>query len=438
MRVCLAVLSLIAALCVPGTVAATVVEGVRLWDSPERTRVVFDLSDPAEHQVFTLTDPERIVIDLSNAELGQGFSPSGEGLVDGIRSGVRNRTDLRLVLDLEEDARPRSFMVPPNEQYGHRLVVDLERQGNTSRAREAVRQLPDGDQRPVVIAIDAGHGGEDPGAIGPSGTHEKDVVMQIARRLESLVEQEAGMEPFMIRTGDYFVALRERVQRAREARADLFISIHADAFHDPRARGASIYTLSERGASHEAAQWLADRENAADLIGGVKLSDKDDTVASVLMDLSQSASISASLDLGDRLLERMNPQLRMHKNEVMQAGFAVLKAPDIPSILMESAFISNPREEQLLRQREYQERIARTVVAGIRDYFWNNPVPGTRIAAMVAEGRQQGREHRISRGETLSAIARQYDVSVSRLRQANDLSSDQIRPGQVLTIPASG
>jgi N-acetylmuramoyl-L-alanine amidase len=329
-------------------------------------------------------------------------------------------------------------MVPPNEQYGHRLVVDLERQRDTSRAREAVRQLPDGDRRPVVIAIDAGHGGEDPGAVGPSGTHEKDVVMQIARRLERLVQQEPGMEPFMIRTGDYFVALRERVQRAREARADLFISIHADAFHDPRARGASVYTLSERGASSEAAQWLADRENAADLIGGVKLSDKDDTVASVLMDLSQSASISASLDLGDRLLERMNPQLRMHKDEVMQAGFAVLKAPDIPSILMESAFISNPREEQLLRQREYQERIARTVLAGIRDYFWDNPVPGTRIAAMVAEGRQPGREHRISRGETLSAIARQYDVSLSRLRQVNDLNNDRIRPGQVLTIPASG
>lgn len=438
MRVCLAVIALIAVLLVPTTAVATEVEGVRLWDSPERTRVVFDLSDPADHRLFTLSDPERIVIDLSDAALSDGFSPAGEGVVEGIRSGVRDETDLRLVLDLQEDARPRSFMVPPNEQYGHRLVVDLERRGNTSRAREAVREMPSGNDRPVVVAIDAGHGGEDPGAIGPNGTREKDVVMQIAERIRARVEAEPGMDPFMIRTGDYFVALRDRVRRAREARADVFISIHADAFHDPRARGASVFTLSEQGASHQAAEWLANRENAADLIGGVKLSDKEDTVASVLMDLSQSASISASLDLGDRLLEQMSPSMRMHKREVMQAGFAVLKAPDIPSILMESAFISNPQEERLLKQREYQERIAGSVVDGVRDYFWANPVPGTRIARMVEEGERPGQEHRIARGETLSAIARKYDVSIDRLRQANNLSGDRIRTGQVLTIPTSG
>jgi len=416
---------------------ATDVEGVRLWDSPERTRVVFDLSGPVEHRLFSLSEPDRIVIDLNNARLADGFRPDGEGVVDSIRSGVREETDLRLVLDLAEEARPRSFVVEPNEQYGHRLVVDLDRVEGRQRARETVRQLPSGNDRPVVIAIDAGHGGEDPGALGPQGTREKDVVMQIARRLERLLEEEPGMEPFMIRTGDYFVALNDRVQRARDAEADLFVSIHADAFKDPRARGASVYTLSERGASHEAAQWLADRENSADLIGGVKLSDKDDTVASVLMDLSQSASISASLELGDRMVQQMSGNLRMHKREVMQAGFAVLKAPDIPSILVESAFISNPQEERLLNQREYQENVARYLVKGIRDYFWENPVPGTRIARMVRDGETQAREHRISRGETLSAIARKYDVSVQRLRQANSLNGDQIRVGQVLQIPTS-
>jgi len=432
-------LGLLLLLCflMPIPAKAADVEGVRLWDSPERTRVVFDLSGPVEHRLFSLSDPERIVIDIKNARLADGFSPSTDGVVKSIRSGERGERDLRLVLDLQEDTRPRSFVVEPNEKYGHRLVVDLDRADTSKRARETVRQLPSGDERPVVIAIDPGHGGEDPGAIGPQGTREKDVVMQISRRLERLVEDEPGMEPFMIRTGDYFVSLRDRIQRARDAEADLFISIHADAFKDPRARGASVYTLSERGASHEAAQWLADRENSADLIGGVKLSDKDDTVASVLMDLSQSASISASLDLGDRLVQQMSGSLRMHRREVMQAGFAVLKAPDIPSILVESAFISNPQEERLLNQREYQDNVAQTVLKGIREYFWENPVPGTMIAKLVREGADGPREHRISRGETLSGIARKYDVSVHRLRQENSINGDQIRVGQVLRIPTS-
>ncbi|MEA5446254.1 N-acetylmuramoyl-L-alanine amidase [Gammaproteobacteria bacterium AB-CW1] len=437
MRSCRALLSLLMLLTAFPAAHATEVEGVRLWDSPERTRVVFDLSGPADHRLFSLSEPDRIVIDLSNARLSDGFSPAGDGVVAGIRSGKRENGQLRVVLDLAEEARPRSFLVEPNEQYGHRLVVDLDRKNSRERARDTVRELPNGESRPVVIAIDAGHGGEDPGAIGPSGTREKDVVMQIARRLERLLDAEPGMEPFMIRTGDYFVSLRDRVQRARDAEADLFISIHADAFKDPRARGASVYTLSQRGASHEAAQWLADRENSADLIGGVKLSDKDDTVASVLMDLSQSASISASLDLGDRLIQQMGGNIRLHKREVMQAGFAVLRAPDMPSILVESAFISNPQEERLLNQREYQENLARYILDGIRDYFWENPVPGTRIAQMVRNGDSPGREHRISRGETLSAIARKYDVSVNQLRQANDLNGDRIRVGQVLRIPTS-
>ncbi|MCP1726208.1 N-acetylmuramoyl-L-alanine amidase [Natronospira proteinivora] len=437
MRSALTFLLLILVLFAPNPVQATDVEGVRLWDSPERTRVVFDLSGPVEHRLFSLSEPDRIVIDLSDARLADGFRPDGDGVVESIRSGTREENDLRVVLDLAEEARPRSFVVEPNEQYGHRLVVDLDRVQGQERAREAVRQLPSGEDRPVVIAIDPGHGGEDPGAIGPQGTREKDVVMQIARRLERLLEEEPGMEPFMIRTGDYFVSLRDRVQRARDAEADLFVSIHADAFKDPRARGASVYTLSEQGASHEAAQWLADRENSADLIGGVKLSDKDDTVASVLMDLSQSASISASLELGDRMVQQMSGNLRMHKREVMQAGFAVLKAPDIPSILVESAFISNPQEEQLLNQQEYQENVARYMLKGVRDYFWENPVPGTRIAQMVRDGDSAEREHRISRGETLSAIARKYDVSVQKIRQANSLNGDQIRVGQVLRIPTS-
>lgn len=414
------------------------VEDVRVWAAPERTRVVFDLSDPVEHRLFSLSEPERVVLDLQNADFSVSGIPAGEGVIEGIRTGRRENNDLRVVLDLAQDAQPSSFSAAPNEEYGHRLVVDLETGDSEQVAREATAEIPRGDGRPLVIAIDPGHGGEDPGAQGPAGTLEKDVVMAIARQLERQIEAEEGMEPFLVRTGDYFLPLRERVQRARGAEADMFISIHADSFPNPSARGASVYALSQQGATHEAAERLADRENAADLIGGVRLSDKDETVASVLMDLSQSASISASLDAGDRLIEQMQGDIRLHRAEVMQAGFAVLKAPDIPSLLVEAAFISNPQEEQMLNRSEYQRDIANRIRSGVREYFWDNPIPGTRIAEMVRNGEEPGGggEHTIARGETLSAIADRYGVSVQRLRRANGLNGDRIHPGQTLDIPS--
>lgn len=432
--------ALILAFFLPGSALAAdavSVEDVRLWAAPERTRVVFDLSAPVDHRLFTLSDPERIVLDLEGSRLDAEALPGGDGAIQGIRSGSRGDNDLRIVLDLAEDAQPSSFLVEPNEQYGHRLVVDLETEDSGDAVREAVSEIPRGEGRPLVIAIDPGHGGEDPGAIGPGGTMEKDVVMGVARQLKRLIEREEGMEPFMVRTGDYFIPLQERVQRARDAEADMFISIHADAFPDPSARGASVYALSQQGATHEAAQRLADRENAADLMGGVRLADKDETVASVLMDLSQSASISASLEVGDRLVDNMRGEIRLHKAEVMQAGFAVLKAPDIPSLLVEAAFISNPQEERLLNQADYQSRVAGAIRSGIRDYFWDNPIPGTRVAEMVRNGERPGgsREHTIASGETLSHIADKYNVSVQRLRQENGINGDNIRPGQTLEIP---
>ena len=287
----------------------------------------------------------------------------------------------------------------------------------------------DDDARDVIIAIDAGHGGIDPGARGNKGLLEKDAVLAIARRLETLVKREPGMRPVMIRDGDYFISLRKRVNKARASQSDLFISIHADAFDDSRVSGSSVYALSQRGATTEAARLLANRENAADLIGGVSLEDKDDMLASVLLDLSQNATIEASVDVASRVLQGLKRLGKVHKSRVEQAGFAVLKSPDIPSILVETAFISNPQEERRLRTAKHQQAMAEAMMLGVRSYFKANPPPGTRIAA---------REHVIERGDTLSAIAERYNISLAALRSANNISGDRIRIGQVLHIPMAG
>ena len=280
-----------------------------------------------------------------------------------------------------------------------------------------------------MIAIDAGHGGEDPGARGPRGTREKTVVLQIAKRLERLVDREPGFRAVMIREGDYFMPLRKRASKAHEHRADLFVSIHADAFHDRRARGSSVYVLSQRGATSEMARILAETENAADLIGGVSLNDKDDLLKTVLLDLSQTASIEASMEVGENVLGHLRRLGKVHKRRVQQAGFVVLKSPDIPSILVETAFISNPGEERQLRNGKHQQNLATAILKGIKSYFRNNPPPGTLMAQ---------RQHVIKRGDTLSEIAQRYDVSMNQLRVANGLKGNSLRIGDVLKIPSKG
>lgn len=420
-------------LLMPALATAASVNGVRLWAGPDTTRVVFDLSGPVEHNLFTLGNPARVVIDIENARLTAGGMPGGDGVVRRIRHAPRNGDDLRVVFDLSAEAQAKSFVLPPHEQYGYRLVVDLENPG--AGEPRVIRQAPAGEKRDLIIAIDAGHGGEDPGAIGSRGTREKDVVLQVARRLAALVEKERGMTPVLVRTGDYYISLRERMDIARRNRADLFISIHADAFRDRRASGSSVYILSERGASSEAARWLAEQENAADLVGGVKLDDKDDMLKSVLLDLSQTATISASMRAASTVLGEIDKIAKLHKSDVQQAAFVVLKSPDIPSMLVETAFISNPDEERKLRDAAYQERLARAMLAGVREYFYANPVPGTLIAERVRKG---GIEYVINRGDTLSAIARRYQVSVDALRSFNNLDGDILQVGQVLRIPAPG
>lgn len=425
---------LVALVCMGSVRAETVmVEGARLWAAPDHTRVVFDVSGPVRHTLFALSDPHRIVIDLEQARLGPDAVLSGsEGVVRGIRSAARQDTDLRVVLDVGHQVTPKSFLLRPSSTYGHRLVVDLyDARGSRRVVKSLERRGRDG-LRDIVVAIDAGHGGEDPGALGRRGTREKDVVLAVARRLERLVRETPGMRPVMVRDGDYYVGLRQRAEIARKHRADMFVSIHADAFHDHRAHGASVYALSQRGASSEAARWLADRENASDLVGGVSLDDKDDLLASVLLDLSLTGTIEASLELGDHVLDQLKTVGRVHKRRVHQAGFVVLKSPDIPSILVETAFISNPDEERKLRSPAHQEKLARAILRGIEAYFSRNPPPGTRLAA-----RQPGpRRHVIARGDTLSGIAKRYDVSLRSLRAVNRVKGDLLRVGQVLTIPA--
>lgn len=413
---------------------AAEVSGIRVWAAPDNTRVVLDLSGPVDHKLFTLTDPHRVVLDLSGvrvADRAEGLDATA-GVVKRIRSGPRNGKDLRLVLDLSQQARPRSFLLKPNTEYGHRLVVDLggsTRAGASKPVVKAAKPAVAPRSRDLVVAIDAGHGGEDPGARGPRGTREKTVVLQIAKRLEKLLQREPGFRPVMIRDGDYFIPLRKRARKAHEQRADLFVSIHADAFRDRRARGSSVYVLSQRGASSEMARILAETENAADLVGGVSLNDKDDLLKTVLLDLSQTASIEASMEVGENVLGQLRRLGKVHKRSVQQAGFVVLKSPDIPSILVETAFISNPGEERLLRDGKHQQKLAAAILKGIKAYFRNNPPPGTLMAQ---------RQHVIKRGDTLSEIAQRYDVSLKQLRVANGLKGNSLRIGDVLKIPSRG
>jgi N-acetylmuramoyl-L-alanine amidase len=412
-----------------------VVDNLRIWAAPDHTRLVFDTSDPVNHNIFTLKQPDRLVIDIQNAKL-TGKIPEAENnsLIRRLRSAQRKDGSLRVVLDLSAHTNPKSFVLKPNSQYGHRLVVDLYGDADTpssSKTQKTVKQTVQSGLRDVVIAIDAGHGGEDPGAKGRRGTYEKHVVLSIARKLATMIENERGMKAVMIRDGDYYLGLRKRMDLARSHRADLFVSIHADSFRDPRARGSSVYTLSNRGASSEAARWLAESENSADLIGGVKLEDKDDVLASVLLDLSQTGTRQASHDVANKVLGQLKTVGRTHKSAVQQAGFAVLKSPDVPSILVETAFISNPEEERKLLNSRHQEKVARAILTGLRGYFRNSPPPGTLMASL------KSRKHTISRGDTLGRIADQYDISLAHLKSANGISSDIIRVGQVLVIPGT-
>ncbi|OZG71527.1 N-acetylmuramoyl-L-alanine amidase [Hahella sp. CCB-MM4] len=418
------------------------VSNVRIWPAPDHTRLVFDLSSPADHKVFSLSAPDRLVIDLNDAELNtdMGDIKLDDSPIRRIRSAKRNQNDLRVVLDLKQSVKPKSFVLQPNDQYGHRLVVDL--YGSGGSVSEVTKSVDEQSQRrDILVVVDPGHGGDDPGALGPRGVREKDVVLAISRELQALLNQKKGYSSRLTRKGDYFIPLRQRTTLAREYNADLMVSIHADAFKSPDASGASVYALSKRGATSETARWLATKENMSDLIGGVgsvSLDDKDDVLAGVLLDLSMTASLKSSLSVGDHVLRSVKSVSKLHKKRVEQAGFVVLKSPDIPSILVETGFISNPVESGRLRTQKYQRKIAQAIYQGLQGYFDESPPPGTYVAWQKLQQRvAQGQTYKIERGDTLSEIAARNRVSLNDLMQYNGLKDEQLRIGQVLKIPAS-
>ncbi|NNL04048.1 MAG: AMIN domain-containing protein [Xanthomonadales bacterium] len=409
------------------------VDGFRVWTDPEKTRAVLDLDARADHKLFTLDGPPRIVIDLKRSSLDSPLALASEhaGIIRGVRHGTPSADTLRVVLDLRDEANLKSFMLDPVGQYGYRLVVDLFPKDRVSRPVKQMADLREID-RDIVVAIDAGHGGEDPGAIGKSRTREKDVVLAIARELKKSIDARPGMRGVLIRTGDYFIPLRDRFEKARQHRADLFISVHADAFTKRHVAGSSVFVLSRKGASSEFARRLAASENSADLVGGVSLRGKDDMLASVLLDLSQSATMEASSAVADSVFSSLSHMGKTHKRHVEHANFAVLKSPDVPSILVETAFISNPSEEKRLRDKAWQRSMARTIADGVQDYFYLSSPPGTWIAA-----NRQPVKYRVVRGDTLGEIAHRYRVSLYSLRRANGLNSDTIRVGAELLIPTT-
>jgi N-acetylmuramoyl-L-alanine amidase len=391
--------SLLLACCSAAATAATIT-AARLWPSPDYTRITLESDAPIAFKYFTLGNPERLVIDLQDTDPGAALtflsSSIGPDLpyIAGVRVAPNRPGVTRVVLDLKAAVRPSVFTLKPMGEYGHRLVIDLygaqALAQNKAAEGGASGMAQGGDGKPAVprfnrlmmVAIDAGHGGEDPGAKGANGSYEKSITLSVARRIKAKIDAEPNMRAYLTRDGDYFIPLHERVAKARAVKADLFVSIHADAFIRPEARGSSVFALSENGATSAAARWLAKKENEADLIGGINIDVKDKFLKRTLIDLSQTATISDSLKLANHVLKEIGDINTLHKEHVEQAGFAVLKAPDIPSILVETAFISNPEEEKRLTDEAYQDKLAGAILAGIKRYFDKHQPAGngTRVA----------------------------------------------------------
>lgn len=448
------ILALALGLSLPAWANQPKIAGVRLWQSPDSTRLVFDLTAPVQYKVFTLPSPARVVIDMENAALtpGLGAPALDRSPVTGVRYGKRDPKGVRVVLDLAHTVQPRGFLLPKHGDKSDRLVVDLfdrlpdaggSTTGSPSSTGSAVQELSDliPGKRDIIVAIDAGHGGEDPGALGPGRVQEKAVVLAISRQLVDMINREPGYKAHLVRSGDYYIPLRNRRDKARKLRADLFVSVHADAFKNPKASGASVFALSHKGATSETARFLAEKENEADLIGGVgdvSLTDVDNRLAEVLVDLSMTATLSTSLQVGDRVLREMGKIAKLHKKQVEQAGFAVLKSPDVPSILVETGFISNPQEAQKLNTPSYRRFLAEAIFSGIKAYFYDAPPAGTYVAWSKSQGGPSTAHYTIASGDTLSDIAKRHNVSLGKLLEHNGLRpSAVIRVGQRLAIPAS-
>ncbi|MDL5595178.1 N-acetylmuramoyl-L-alanine amidase [Bacillus subtilis] len=385
-----------AALAFPFSVSATQIRNARLWRSDDKLRLVFDLSGPVSYKTFTLSAPDRLIIDLSGASLSGDFSQLAlsETVIRSIRSGHFGKGDTRIVLDLNRPVQLNTFLLAPQDGQGHRLVLDL-----LSDSKVATPSVPretpgktNHPKRDIIVVVDPGHGGKDPGAVGAKGEREKDVVLSISQLLARRLKREKGFDVKLVRNDDFFVPLRKRVDIARQHKADMFISVHADAAPRLTASGASVYCLSEGGATSATARFMAQRENGADLLGAtslLNLKDKDPMLAGVILDMSMNATIAASLQLGSTVLGSLAGITTLHQKRVEQAGFAVLKSPDVPSILVETGFISNARDSQRLVTARHQQAVADGLFEGLQRYFQKNPPADSYIAWQ--QGQQQAR-----------------------------------------------
>ncbi|MEH8016895.1 N-acetylmuramoyl-L-alanine amidase [Rheinheimera muenzenbergensis] len=424
-------LFILSGLCIAAQ-ASNEVQSVRVWPSPDNTRVVFDLTAAPEHKYFALDKPDRLVIDLRNIKSGSNLpAVSGDtGLIKAIRSSSDNNS-MRIVLDLDKASKATVFALPPTPPYGHRLVVDLpdsQPQHSTPAITPTIRTARD-----IVIAIDAGHGGEDPGSIGPSGFYEKNITLPIARQLAQMIDRQPGMKAMMVRTKDYYLHVNRRTEIARGQQADLLVSIHADAFTTPQPRGASVWVLSLRRATTEVGRMLEQTERHSELLGGVAEIIKDSAneryLAQTVLDLSMNHSMVTAYQVANEVLNELGKVAHLHKKEPQAASLGVLKAPDIPSILVEVGFISNPDEEKQLKAAAHQTRLAQSLFTALKRHFEQSPPADSLFA------QQRAREHRVSAGESLSLLAQRYNVSIDDLRNLNQLSSDSIRVGQTLRLP---
>ena len=453
-------------------IAATSVSNIRVWNAPDHTRVVLDLGGKATYKSFKLDSPLRLVVDLSDTSW-KGNLPataSEDFFLQGIRSGQPSPGITRFVLELKQKVSASIFQLEPNDMYGHRLVIDLneiarDNNGSSSETTVSITTSTIGSPLPVssayvqtssvqsstrtsrninsalgaqimTVAIDAGHGGEDPGASGSRGYREKIITMEIARRLKKVVDADPKMRGVLIRDGDYFINLRKRTEIARNQGADVFISIHADAFRSASVSGSSVYALSERGASSEEALWLANQENASDLVGGVSLKDKDVLLAEVLLDLSMTKTISDGREVGAHVLKQLGSIGKVHKKRVETAGFMVLKSPDFPSVLVETGFITNPDEERKLTQKAHQENLAKAIYRGLKAYQ-SGIQPPANIARDGSSGASTNSfvTYTVRRGDTLSGIADRYRVPMSKIKQHNKIRNNVVMLDQRLSIP---
>ncbi|MBL4673943.1 MAG: N-acetylmuramoyl-L-alanine amidase [Arenicella sp.] len=473
---------------------ANQVNSVRLWHSPDKTRVVFDVAEDITHNTFNLKNPERLVVDIQNG----GFKVALPSLdadnphLSGVRSGSPRKGVLRFVFELKKPLEAHSFVLTPNELYGYRLVLDLidseaipviavvgagadaldGDQAGTNFISEPPLDLAEGEvaavvvtkppaieasssaeqsliiaapaltKQKIIIAIDAGHGGEDPGATGHRGSREKQITLSIAKHLQKVINADSRMQSFLVREGDYYIDLTRRRIMARQKGADIFVSIHADAFTKKSANGLSVFALSQRGATSAMARALAKKENAADLIGGVSLADKDAVLAKVLVDLSMTNTISESVNLGGRVLKELSKVGRLHSKRVEQASFVVLKSPDIPSILIETGFITNLDEEKKLRTTRYQKKIANGIHRALGEYYDQTPYynqasyASPRMASSSSSQALKAPRHRVKRGDSLSSIALKYGTTIAELKRLNKLSNNTAVLGRRLRLPS--